>query len=97
MFRVKCPICKGILTIDTRTRKVVGHTSAEDAQKSSEERFESIADSLRKAKNEQASRLEAAKEREAAREAHLDNLFKKAREKAEEAGDDGRPLGPVWD
>ena len=97
MFRVKCPICKGLLTIDTRTRKVVGHTSVEDAGKSSDERFESVAESIRKSKSEQESRLEAAKERELTREKHLDDLFKKARRKAEDAGDDGKPVGPVWD
>jgi len=97
MFRVKCPICKGLLTIDTRTRKVVGHTTLADADKSSEERFESIAGDLRKAKAEQEQRLQAAKEREAARQKHLDDLFDEARKKAKDSGDDGKPVGPIWD
>jgi len=97
MFRVKCPACDAILTIDTRTRKVIGHTTAEDASKSSDERFNSIVDGLEQAKNEQDARLQAAKQREAARKEHLDKLFSDARDKAKDAKDDDKPLGPIWD
>ena len=59
MFRVKCPICKGLLVIDTRTRRVVGHTSVEDMGKGADERFESIVEGMEKAKSEQEKKLEA--------------------------------------
>lgn len=96
MFRVKCPICSGVLTIDTRTRKVVSHISKEMSEQSHGERFEAIVDKVQKAKAEQEARLQEAKKREAERAEHLDDLFKKAQEKAREGGDD-KPLGPVWD
>jgi len=96
MFRVKCPICKGLLVIDTRTRKVVGHTSAEDLGKGADERFDSIVQGMEKAKSGQEEKLRAAKAREAERAKHLDDLFHKAREKAKDADPD-KPVGPVWD
>jgi len=96
MFRVKCPICKGLLVIDTRTRRVVGHTSVEDMGKGADERFESIVEGMEKAKSEQEKKLEAAKAREAERARHLDDLFNKAQEKAKDADPD-KPVGPVWD
>jgi len=96
MFRVKCPICKGLLVIDTRTRRVVGHTSVEDLAKGADERFESIVQGMEKAKSEQEEKLRAAQAREAERAKHLDDLFNKAQEKAKDADPD-KPLGPVWD
>jgi len=96
MFRVTCPICKGLLTIDTRTRKVVGHTSAEDLEKGPGERFDSILHGIEKTKSEQEEKLRAAKVREAERGKHLEDLFKKAREKAKDADPD-KPVGPIWD
>lgn len=96
MFRVKCPICKGILTIDTRTRKVVSHLSKEMAEQSGDERFESIVGKIQKAKSEQDARLQAAKQREAERKKRLNDLFKKAQDNARDGGDEKRP-GPVWD
>ena len=97
MFRVKCPICKGLLTIDPRTRKVVSHRSVEEAGQNSEQRFESIVKNLEKSKAGRAERMEAAKAREAGRKEQLDDLFDKASQKAKENPDEGRPLGPVWD
>jgi len=97
MFRVKCPCCDALLTIDPRTRKVVGHLIQEDAKKSPEERMGSIVDHLKKVDAERGERMEAAKRREAERKKHLEGLFDDARKKAEEADDDGKPVGPVWD
>ena len=97
MFRVKCPICRGVLTIDERLRRVISHVTHEDTRKDASERFEDVVDKLQKSEASRDERLEAAKEREARRKSHLDDLFKKARDKAKDAGDDGKPLGPVWD
>ena len=97
MFRVKCPECGGILTIDERLRKVVGHQTQEQAAQKPEEKLGTILHKIEKSKSEQEARLEAAKQREALRKERLDELFKKAREKAKEAGDEDKPQGPVWD
>lgn len=96
MFRVKCPICNGLLTVDTRTRKIVGHTSAKDLEKSPEERLETIMDGLEKAKSERTEKLETARQREIERKKRVNDLFREAKEKARE-GDEDKPLGPVWD
>ena len=95
MFRVKCPQCGGTLTIDERLRKVIGHTTAEEAEQKPEQRIETILDKVQKAKQEQEARLEAAKERESQRKKHLEDLFKKAQEKSRDSEDD-QPHGPVW-
>jgi hypothetical protein len=95
MFRVKCPQCGGVLTIDERHRKVVGHTSVEETEQKPEQRLESILDKVQKSKAEQESRLAAAKERESQRKKHLEDLFKEAQEKSRDSDDD-KPRGPVW-
>ena len=97
MFRVKCPMCGGVLTVDPRTRKVVAHQTAEESQQTSDERFDAIVKGLERSKAEQQSRLEAAKTREAKREKQLDQLFEDARAKARENPDEGKPMGPIWD
>ena len=96
MFRVKCPICEGILTIDPRTRKVVSHLSAEQAAQKPDELLESLMDKVKEAKATQDDRLEAAKQRELERAKRLESLFDEAQQKASEAGEDDRPAGPVW-
>ena len=95
MFRVKCPVCKGVLTIDPRSRKVVSHLTAEQAAQKPAERFESLVDRVREAKAGQESRLDEARRREAERGKHLESLFDEARKKAEESEDD-TPRGPAW-
>lgn len=97
MFRVKCPECGGILTIDERLRKVVSHLSQEQAAQKPEERLESIVEKIQKSKSEQELRLEEAKQRESHRKQKLDELFKKAQERAKENPEDDKPRGPIWD
>ena len=97
MFRVKCPMCSGVLTVDPRTRQVVAHQTAEEAQQTSDERFDAIVKGLERSKAEQESRLEAAKAREAGRKKQLDRIFKDAQQKAKENPDEDRPMGPIWD
>jgi Zn-finger nucleic acid-binding protein len=97
MFRVKCPACGGILMIDERLRRVVDHIVPGQPQQNSEEKLGSILHSIEKSKSEQEAKLAAAKERESQRKQHIEELFKKAQEKAKEAGEDDKPQGPVWD
>jgi hypothetical protein len=97
MFRVKCPICHGTLTIDERLRRVIGHTTEQDAEKKPEERFESAIGKVEKAKSEQELRLEEARRRESDRQKRLEDLFKKAQDKARDDPDAEKPRGPVWD
>ena len=40
---------------------------------------------------------EGLRAREAERKKHLESLFNDAQKKAEEDGDEGKPVGPVWD
>ena len=97
MFRVKCPICDGILTIDPRTRKVTFHQTKDQAEQGAEAHFESIASKLEKAKSERQQRLEAAKMREKKRKDHVARLFSEAQDKARENPDSQKHIGPVWD
>ena len=97
MFRVKCPACGGILMIDERLRRVVDHIVPGQPQQNSEEKLGSILHSIEKSKSEQEAKLAAAKERESQRKQRIEELFKKAQEKAREAGEDDKPHGPVWD
>jgi hypothetical protein len=97
MFRVKCPACGGILMIDERLRRVVDHIVPGQPQQNSEEKLGSILHSIEKSKSEQEAKLAAAKERESQRKQRIEELFKKAQEKAKEAGEDDKPQGPVWD
>jgi hypothetical protein len=95
MFRVKCPACNGVLTIDPRSRKVVSHLTREQADQAPSERLEDLMDRVKQSKSGQESRLEEAKQREADRKNHLDSLFDDAQKKAKES-DDENPLGPTW-
>jgi ribosomal protein L9 len=97
MFRVKCPACGGILMIDERLRRVVDHIVPGQPQQKPEEKLGSILHHIEKSKSEQEAKLAAAKERESQRKQHIEDLFKKAQEKAREAGEDDKPHGPVWD
>ena len=97
MFHVECPICKGLLRIDPRTKRVVSHQTAEESAQEKGDRFDSIMQNLAKSRSEQESRLEAAKRREVERKKHLDNQFDEARQRAREDPDGGKPMGPVWD
>lgn len=97
MFRVKCPVCGGMLAIDERTRKVIDHTTQEDSQRSAEERFGAVVDKVSKAKSEQEARLQEAQERELHRKKHVEDLFKQAQQKAKDDPDADKPHGPVWD
>jgi vacuolar-type H+-ATPase subunit I/STV1 len=96
MFRAKCPICAGLLTIDPRTRKIVSHLTREQAAQKPVERLESLIDKVQKSKDNQESRLEAAKQRETDRKKRLEELFKDAQEKTQQSEDEGKPRGPVW-
>ena len=96
MFRAKCPICGGVLTIDPRTKKIVSHLTREQADQKPAERLESLVEKVQQSKAGQDARLEAAKAREAQRKKHLDELFQDAQEKAKEAEDEDKPLGPAW-
>ena len=97
MFRAKCPMCGGILMIDERLRRVVDHIDPGQPQQKPEEKLGSILHGIEKSKSEQEAKLAAAKERESQRKQHIEDLFKKAQEKAREAGEDDKPRGPVWD
>lgn len=97
MFRVKCPVCGGMLAIDERTRKVIDHVTQEDAQRTAEERFGAVVDKVQKAKSEQETRLKEAQERELHRKKHVEDLFQKAQQKAKDDPDVDKPRGPVWD
>lgn len=96
MFRVKCPICHGVLTIDTRTRRVVSHLTREQADEKPAARLDSLMEKVKKAKSEQESKLEAAKQREAGRKGRLEDLFKDAQKKAADSDEPDKPRGPVW-
>jgi len=96
MFRVKCPMCGGTLTIDERLRRVISHVSKDDAAKKPEEKLESVIERIEKEKSQQDSKLEEAKRREAERKRHVEDLFKKAQDKAKEDPEGGKPVGPVW-
>ena len=97
MFRVKCPICDGILTIDPRTRKVTYHQTSDAAEEGLDAHFESVMGKLEKAKSAREQRLEAAKAREKERKHHVDKLFSEAQRKARENPDPQKHVGPVWD
>ncbi len=97
MFRITCPMCGGVLDVNERTRKVVRHMTPEEAARTPEEQFDDIVDSIQKAKAGQDAKLEAARKREAERQKHLDDLFKKAQQKAKDTPEDKKPRGPVWD
>ena len=96
MFRVRCPVCGGVLMIDARTRKVVSHLTQEQSGQKPVERLESLMDKVKQSKAGQESKLKAAMQREAERDNRLDALFDEAQEKAKESGDDDKPPGPVW-
>ena len=97
MFRVKCPICGGTLAIDERTRRVTDHVTQEDASRTAEERFGAVVDKVQKARSEQETRLQEAQERELHRKKHVEELFKKAQQKAKDEPDADKPRGPIWD
>ncbi len=97
MFRVKCPLCGGTLTIDERLRKVVSHLSQEEAVRKPEERLEAALDRVEKARSGQDAKLEEAKRRESERKRRVEELFQKAQDKAKEDPEGGKPRGPVWD
>ena len=96
MFRAKCPVCGGLLTIDPRTRKIVSHLTKEQAAEKPAERLEALLEKVQKSKSEQDSRLEAAKKREGGRKQRLEELFRDAQEKAKDPEDEGKPSGPAW-
>jgi uncharacterized Zn finger protein (UPF0148 family) len=96
MFRTKCPLCGGTLTIDERLRRVVSHVSKEESAKKPEERLESVMEKIEREKSQQDSKLEEAKRRESERKRHVEDLFKKAQDKAKEDPEGGKPVGPVW-
>ena len=96
MFRAKCPICGGLLTVDPRTRKIVSHLTKEQVAQEPAERLDSLVEKVQKSKAEQESKLEAAKQREAQRKKHLDDLFRSAQNKARESDGEDKPPGPVW-
>ena len=50
MFRAKCPICGGVLTIDPRTKKIVSHLTREQADQKPAERLESLMEKVQKSK-----------------------------------------------
>jgi len=96
MFRVICPVCHGELTVDPRTRRVVSHRTREEREQRGDEKWESVVGRVAKAKAEREAKLEEARRREAERQRRVEELFKKAQDKAREDGDGARPLGPVW-
>ena len=97
MIRIKCPCCDAELLIDERKKRLVGHTTKEDQEKSTDERFDDSFERVRRAKTEQAEKFDAAQEAERTRKERLASLFDEATKKVEEEGPVERPPERYWD
>lgn len=93
MFRVKCPVCGGILSIDERLRKVVDHVVPGQPEQKPEEKLGSILHNIEKAKSEQEARLEAAKQREAQRKERLEEALQEGAGESQGRGRRGEAAG----
>jgi len=97
VFDAKCPCCGARLLIDQRTRKIVSHTTEEEQEKSTEERFDASLDKVKRSKAEQDSKFAAAQERERQRKERLASLFDDATKKVDDEGPVDEPPQKYWD
>lgn len=89
-----CPMCGGMLEVNTENGKVVRHfpkkerVGADDA----------LADALkevREGSTKLEERFKASREREKHKFDKLDQTFREKKKEVEESGDTGRPLRPI--
>ena len=86
---VDCPCCKSRLAVDVRTSRVVRWAPPEELDEAGrpvvrEERWQEVRDRALGRRAEASDRFDEALRKEQNREAELDELFRKARKKADD-------------
>ena len=93
-FKIKCPMCEGIIIIDAGNGKIIRHFEPdvrEEDEKPDPALFDEAVDKVSKFKNEGDSTFSDAIKKVSERKKGLDDLFKEARKKAEGKDDEPRP------
>ena len=90
-FKVKCPMCEGIIVIDARNGKSVRHFEAEtrdEDDKPDPAQFDEALNKVSRTKDEGDSVFSDAMKKVSERKSGLDDLFKEAKKKAESKKDE---------
>jgi hypothetical protein len=90
-FKVKCPMCEGVIVVDARNGKIIRHfepDTRDEDDKPDPAQFDAALDKVSKSKDEGDSTFSDAMKKVTERKAGLDDLFKEAKKKAEEKGDE---------
>ena len=93
-FKVKCPMCEGLIVIDARNGKVIRHF--EDAEGGEDDKpdpaqFDAALDKVGRVKEEGDALFSDAMKKVTKRKKGLDDLFKEAKKKADEKEEEDRP------
>lgn len=92
-FRITCPECKTILVVERRTGKVV-EVRRPILEQSTGDRFEDAFKKVKERTTLAEEKFRKAQEAEKAKQEKLERLFREAKKKVEESGEELRPLNP---
>lgn len=92
-FKIKCPMCEGLLIIDARNGKLVRHfePGENEDDKPDPAKFDEALGKIDRVKEEGDNMFADAMKKVEDRKKGLDDLFKDAKDKADEKGDEDRP------
>lgn len=100
-YRIKCPMCEGIILVDARTGKIIRHhePGRDDDDEPDPALFDNALDKVHKTQNKGESILDDAFNKYKKREKGLDDAFREAKKKADEKGDEFDPKDrpDFWD
>jgi adenine-specific DNA methylase len=91
---VTCPMCKGMLEVNTENGKVIRHFEARDRTQSGD----ALAEAVQAAKCSAAlteEKFKAAQEKEKHKLKRLEETFREKKKEVEESGDTGRQIRPI--
>ncbi len=91
---VTCPMCKGMLEVNTEDGKVVRHFEAKEKGQSGD----ALADAVQAARSSAAlteEKFKAAREQEKHKMERIEKAFRDKKKEVEDSGDTGRPIRPI--
>lgn len=100
-FKIKCPMCEGLIIVDSRTGKIIRHhePGKEDDEAPDPALFDDALGKVKKTSDEGESIFGDAFKKVKDRRKGLDDAFREAKKKADEKGDeiDPKDRPEFWD
>jgi len=91
---VTCPLCGGMLEVDTENGKVVRHFKAKPKMESEDTLIEGLK-AVKAGEGVRDEKFREAREKEKSKIERIESLFREKKREVEESGDTSKPLRPI--